>query len=105
MTQGFISIEEIQNVWTEFLTKLDNDVMPKDGPFHREAVFEHCANLKFELLKRTKRNLDELLAKGPMHVKPDPRRPTSQPVTDSRVDFMNNQDRLRAMRMKNGLGS
>lgn len=63
--KGYISIDEIHNVMTEFMTKLDQEVMPVGYPFHRPSVIHHCDCLRLELQKRCKRSLSDLAKLNP----------------------------------------
>lgn len=101
MISGFISLDEIENVWTTFLRDLDEVVMPVDGPLQRDAIMEHCQNLKYELGKRSKRSIEEWMAKGPVHVEPARK---AAPANSMQSDYLRHQDRLTNIRNKAGLG-
>lgn len=65
-SQGFITLQEVQNLWTERMRKLDTVVWPKDGrqPY-RDELIEFFATLKIELFARSKTNYAEYIRRRP----------------------------------------
>lgn len=58
---GFISVQEVKNVWIESMRKLDKDVLA--GALSRDHILHFFDNLQYELYRRAKRTYEELMGK------------------------------------------
>ncbi len=63
---GFVSLQEITNVWTDRMRQLDAEIWPAHGRTpHRDEMLEFFATLKLELFKRSKTNYTEYCRRVP----------------------------------------
>lgn len=62
---GYVSLSEFYNVFEQWMTKLDYEIMPFNGEFHRPSVIHHFEDMKHEIIKRAKRTLAELVKHRP----------------------------------------
>lgn len=62
---------EIRNVWVEAISKLDVVLWPARGPAPpRDVIMEFLQDLQFRLLTRASTNLEKILGKAAVNVKP-----------------------------------
>ena len=54
MEEGWVSIDEIQNVWCEAIRKLEMTVYPPGSSPHRSAIISFFESVKYELYNRSK---------------------------------------------------
>lgn len=83
---GWVSVEEIHNVFVTALRELD--VILRDTQYSTEAVRKHVETIKYQLAQRSKRNYQEYLKFHPEQAIP------SQ-VADSRDAYQKRIDSLR----------
>ncbi len=68
---GFVPASEIRNVWTESNSRLDQEIWPAKGPVPpRDVILEFFQDLQFRLLTRASSNLEKVLGKSAVNVKP-----------------------------------
>jgi len=60
-SHGWVSIQEIKNVFIETLRELDAYVMPKGGPVaNRDAVLKCFDTMQYKLYRRAQSNLESM---------------------------------------------
>lgn len=57
---GYISLDEFHNLFAEWMQELDEKIIPVDQVFERAYVMHHFENLRYEVVKRSKMNLEDL---------------------------------------------
>lgn len=63
---GYISLTDLQNVWTTRMRALDQDVWPAKGRMpYRDEVIEFFATLRLDLFARAKKNYVEFCRRVP----------------------------------------
>src|SRR4051812_30108253 len=68
---GFVPATEIRNVWMEAISKLDQPLWPVRGPIPpRDVILEFLQDLQFKLLTRASSNLEKILGKAGVNVRP-----------------------------------
>ncbi len=68
---GFVPASEIRNVWTEANSRMDFELWPVKGPVPpRDVILEFLQDLQFKLLTRASLNLEKILGKAAVNVKP-----------------------------------
>ena len=84
---GWISIEEIGNVFREMLMRLDKEVMPDNGRWSKPDTLKLFESTKFELFKRSRRNYQEFLKFHP-EVKGYKEAPDSRDAYQKRMESL-----------------
>lgn len=68
---GFVPASEIRNVWIEAIQRLDQVLWPQRGPVPpRDVILEFLQDLQYRLLTRASSNLEKILGKAAVNVKP-----------------------------------
>ncbi len=93
--RGYVSVQEMQNVFTERLRQLDAEIWPRGERMpSRDEMLEFFSTMKIELFQRAGRNYAEYCKRNP-----EPRKPTApqaQQASDelSRSEYENRKSRL-----------
>jgi hypothetical protein len=89
-----VSIQEIKNIWIEFLRELDVSVMPKGGPpASREEVLKLFDTVQHRLYARAQANFDVFLPqyRAELATRPAPDVPSGKQQHEQRVAAMRNR--------------
>ncbi len=63
---GFVSLQEIQNLWTTKMRQLDKEIWPDRGRMpNRDEIVEFFATLKLDLFRRAQGNYVEFCRRVP----------------------------------------
>jgi hypothetical protein len=62
---GFCDLQEIQNVFTSELQKIDDDIRRNGPPTNHRLIIEWVDNIRLLLIKRAKHNLTHYLSNNP----------------------------------------
>lgn len=68
---GYITAEEVSNVWTEAMRRLDESV-PHGGIMPKRVFLDFFEAVKFDLFKRAKGNFQEMTRAPSVGLKEDP---------------------------------
>lgn len=63
---GFVPIEEIQNIFVTEITAIEEDIARNGMPLDHKIVFEWFDQLRQQLFKRSKYNIEEYLKANPI---------------------------------------
>jgi len=62
---GFCDLQEIQNVFTTEMSKIDDEIRQNGVPQNHRLLVEWIDNIRLLLIKRAKRNMAAYLANNP----------------------------------------
>lgn len=68
LNNGFVPVEQIQNIFSEEIKKLEEDYGRQGIPTNHRLLFEHIDNIKLRIIQMAQFNLQKYLKDNP-HLK------------------------------------
>lgn len=95
---GWVSVQEIRNVFSVALRKLDVEIWPDRTTGNRDQILKHFETVQYELYKRCKRSFSDFVAKGGVVLKKGEGLPGAAPEPSNRELHEKRLNELRGRR-------
>ncbi len=94
---GFVSVDEIQNVFSFELSKIDNELSRDGMPLDYKIVVEWIDSIRLTLMQRARTNVEDYLRKNPA-IRKEKREVKAQEMAEGKSSHDSWQDKVKANR-------
>lgn len=99
---GFVTYEEIVNIFTELLRDIDENVWPMGTPGSRHHLIQRIDSVKYQLVNRARHNIREWVEKNPTTKAATRQERDDQAAEKNRLTFQERVRRSREMGVAGG---